>query len=558
LSELARRPTAETSTNHTNERSFDGTEFRRVEEARYEFRFQWTKSCPPRVVVASLLWYDERDLMAVSSENRIDGRLVPVYLAKLVSVSGDPYLPHYGSAGVVWQKTGPNEYTAIVDFSYGRNPLARDSARVIGVPGGDTSEEWDREGVDPDVFMRNCAHFYFYSYKAMRYFEYLAGQLGVGMKPAAVSMFTEEGTSCSSDDVPFGRLAGGPVVTADAWVFIETADSTADSAPPWGGQKPDSSIWHELGHYWWLQIYSRFLPGSPPPDRNHGGYDNGSTTDSLQEGFAEFTSMVTCEYYGDPTPYMYRWSGNNTNLEIDIQLWGPPVDNEEFAIAGLLWDLHDGGGLETKPLGTISTVVGVEDRVGLSDVEVFGIFVEAHPSTLKALHDHLMGIPAYGVTDTDWDGVPDVRELFVAHGAFEDTTPTNGRWDGGEEIIGFGGRARREDKPPWPQAYLNIRVVDGAGRAVSLDRATMCVEMRFAEPFSYYDYTDLRPLWSTRVYFVMPPTFYQVTAFVTVEVPGVGRSEPLVLTNERYWDLFVQAGKAGLDYLLEHTFILRP
>jgi len=549
LSVLPRRPTAATSTNHTNERSFDGTEFRRVEEARYEFRLQWTKPCPPRVVVVSLLWYDERDLMAVSSENEIDERLVPVYLAKVVTPSGDP--SHYGSAGVVWQKTGPNEYTAIVDFSYGRNPLARDSASVIGMPGRETSEEWDRKGVDPDVFMRNCSHFYFYSYKAMRYFQHVAPQVGVGLQPVAVSMF-RAGTrsACNTRDVPFGRMAGSLEVTADAWVLI----ATPSSAPPWGGNKPDNSIWHELGHYWWLQIYRQFYA---PTEQNHRGYDNPSTTDSLEEGFAEFTAMVICEHYGDPRPFMYRWSGSNTDLEMDIQLWGPPADDEEFAIAGLLWDLHDGGGLETKPLGTISTVIATEDRVSLSDVEVFGIFAEAKPTTLKALHDAFMAIPGYGVPDTDGDGVPDVRELFVVHGAFEDTDEDT-QWDGGEEIIGFGGRAGREDKPPRPQAYLRIRVVDAAGRAVSLDRATMRVEMRFAEPFSYYDYSDVRPLWSDRVYFVMPPTFYRITAFITVEVPGVGKSEPLVLTNERYWDLFVRAGEAGLDYLLEHTFVLVP
>ncbi|MBC7084635.1 MAG: hypothetical protein H5T95_14305, partial [Firmicutes bacterium] len=476
LSDLARRPTAETSTNHTDEHSFDGTEFRRVEEARYEFRLQWTKPCPPRIVVVSLLWYDEQDLTAVSSENLIGGRLVPVYLAKVITASGDPYLPHYGTAGEAWQKTGPNEYTATVDFSYGRDPLAGDSARVIGVAGRGMSEEWDRKGVDPDVFVRNCAHFYFYTYKAMQYVEHLARQLGVGLKPVAVSMFAADGrgdpgTSCSSEDVPLGRLAGGPQVMADARVFISAPDSTE---PTWGGNKPDNSIWHELGHYWWLQIYGRYLPGAPPPDENHRGYWNGSTTDSLQEGFAEFTSMLTAEHYGDPSPQMYRWGGHNEDLEADTQLWGPfgfythrrPTDPEhrflnplaeEFAVAGLLWDLHDGDGLEPKPLGTVSTVIATGDHVSLSDVEIFGIFVDSKPTTLKAFHDALMAIPPYGTTDTDWDGVPDVRELFVAHGAFEDIRPTNQKWDGGDEIIGFGGMAGRPKSPPLAQAYLLIR-----------------------------------------------------------------------------------------------------
>ncbi|MBC7170548.1 hypothetical protein H5T54_06445 [Candidatus Bipolaricaulota bacterium] len=556
LSDLARQPTAETSTNHTDERSFDGTEFRRVEEARYEFRLQWTKPCPPRIVVVSLLCYDEQDLMAVSSENLLGGRLVPVYLAKVVSVSGDPYLPHYGTASAVWQKTGPNEYIATVDFSYGRDPLAGDSTRVIGVAGREMSEEWDRKGVDPDVFMRNCAHFYFYSYKAMRYFEHLGSRLGVGLKPVAVSMFAADGrgdpgTSCSPGDVPFGRLAGGPQVVADARAFISAPDSTE---PTWGGEKPDNSIWHELGHYWWLQIYGSFTPYAVATDENHGGYANSNTSDSVAEGFAEFTSMLTAEHYGDHGAFRYRVGGNNHNLEVDLQLWGP--DREEYAIAGLLWDLHDGGGLEPKPLGTISTVIATRDHVSLSDVEIFGIFVDSKPTTLKGFHDAFMAIPPYGTTDTDWDGVPDVRELFVAHGAFEDIRPTNQKWDGGDEIIGFGGMAGRPKSPPLAQAYLLIRLVDSAGRAVPVDQATMRVEMRFADPFAYYDYQDERPLWSERVYFVMPTNFYQVSAFITVEVPGVGRSAPLEITAQQYWELFQQAGEAGLDYLFEHTFVL--
>lgn len=588
LSDLAQRPTAETSTNHTEERSFDGSEFQRVEEARYEFRLQWTTPCPPRIVVVSLLGYDERDLMAVSSENLIGGRLVPVYLAKVIVPPGDPYLPRYGTAGMEWQKTTFNEYTATADFSYGRDPVAGDSARVIGVAGREMSEEWDRKGVDPDVFMRNCAHHYFYSYKAMRYFEHLAGQLGVGLKPVAVSMFAADnpGTSCSSGDVPFGRLAGGPQVMADVRVFISAPDSTE---PTWGGNKPDNSIWHELGHYWWLQIYGRYLPGAPPSDENHGGYWNGSTTDSLQEGFAEFTSCLTSEYYGDPSPYMYRWGGHNENLEVDSQLWGPFVvlpgphgptnpghrfldpSAEEFAVAGLLWDLHDGSGVERKPQGIMSTVIETRDHVSLRGVQVF---VDHKPSTVKDLYDAFMTYPAHLATDTDWDGVNDVAELFIAHGAFDDVVDRNFMWDGGGEGIGLSGstllantvwggttvripaRPGRHDVPPLPQAYLRVQLLDATGSEIEVTQATMRVEMRFAEPFSYYDYTDVRPLWSERVYFVMPTNLYQVSAFITVEVPGVGRSAPLEITAHQYWELFQQAGEAGLDYLLEHTFVL--
>lgn len=577
LSIWGRQPDATTRTNHTNKRSFNGSEFSTYDRASYEFRLQWSEPCPPRVVVVSLLWYDNRDLMAVSSENQIDGRFVPVYLARLISQPGDPLLAQVHTAAATWQQTGPNEYTADpVDFFYGdRPPLARDSAMVIGA-GGLTSENWERNGADPDTFMNSCAHFYFWSYKAMRYFEWLAGQLGRSLNPVLVSMFTNRATSCSENNVQFGNLAGGagPLVNADAHVFMDRTDST----PPWGGNKPDNNIWHELGHYWWLQIYGHYIPGNPPPDNNHGGHRNGATTDSLQEGFAEFTSMLTCGYYGDPEPYLYRWSGHNDNLEIDIPAWGRPgnPDDEEFAVAGLLWDIHDGGSVERKPKGTISTVIETRDHVSLSDVQIFEIFDRTKPATVKALCDALVNYPAYGLgtIDTDWDGVLDVQELFVAHGFFDDigrnglSDPTkrtsNRLWDGGEERIGFSGgrapggaiRAGRQDRPPIPQAYLLIRILGSAGEEIDVTQAVIHVEIRFPDAFSYYAYHYTRTLDSERVYFLMPPDLYSPSAYISVEVPGLGRSEPLVLTSEQYWQLFEYAKDGGLDYLLEHTFVI--
>ena len=579
LSIWDRRPDAVTRTNHTAERTFNGREFVPSEKATYEFRLQWTGPCPPRVVVVSLLWYDNRDLMAVSSENQVGGRFVPVYLARLITGPDDPWRARVGSAAAVWRRTGPNEYTADpVDFFYGDlPPLARDSARVIGA-GGVTSENWDRKGADPDAFMNSCAHFYFWSYKAMRYLEELAEQLGVTLKPVLVSMFSLGATRCSSADVQFGDLAGGtgPRVTADAHVLM----NEENNLPPWGGNKPDNNIWHELGHYWWLQIYGGFLPGAPPPDNNHGGWRNGSTTDSLQEGFAEFTSMLVCEYYGDRDPQLYRWSGHDDNLEVDIPAWGRPgmPDDEEFAVAGLLWDLHDGRGIERKPKGTISTVIETRDHVSLSDVQVFEIFVNTKPRTVKAMHDALVNYPAYGLssTDIDWDGVLDVSELFVAHGFFDDIgrnglgdpakRTSNRLWDGGEERIGFSGgrapdgaiRVGRQDRPPIPQAYLLIRILGPAGEEIDVTRAVMHIEIDFPAEFSYYDYSWSRELESKYVYFLMPPDIYSPVARITVEVPGLGRSEPLVITTDRYWQLLQEARNAGLSFFLDHVFAIKP
>lgn len=117
-------------------------------------------------------------------------------------------------------------------------------------------------------------------------------------------------------------------------------------------------------------------------------------------------------------------------------------------------------------------------------------------------------------------------------------------------------RLARKNVPIIPNAHLRVRLVDANGRELEVTSATMHIDMRFDDPFSYYNYQDENPLYSNLVYFLMPSNLYSVTAFITVEIPGFGKSEPLVLTNEAYWNLFERAFEVGSDYLLEHTFII--
>lgn len=609
LSEGGQKPIAKTSTNHTNERRFDGNEFGEKEEAQYQFQLTMPReNCPPRVVIVSLLWYDEKDLMAVSSENRIGGRFVPIYLAKCVvpkpRTEADKHCEEWDG--------GPEAYTKTVNFSYGRDPKTEDSAKVIGEPGSRASEAWERNGARPvdDGFMRDSAHFYFYGYKAMRYLQKVASDISVTLKPVVITTFTAQRTAATAasdgfdngGDIRFGRIAGSQEIDADSRIWIDAGDSDRDTrdgdggARPYNGNKPDNSIWHELGHYWWNQIYggSRVLADG---DVTHGGYLNSSTTDSLSEGFAEFTSLLVAEHYGDPRPFMYRLYDNNENLEVNKRIWGPAEPaittpegkhillsrlamDEELAIAGLLWDLHDpGGGQEPTPQGQVggSDLGTTEDWLTLTDTKIFELFKKNRPKTLKEVLDALHGI--FGGRNSDRDPITDIGELFIMHGAFDDVKEPPLVHQYGEQIglSGHGRPARlwgyignrrwawqtrparpgRQDVPIIPHANLRLHLVDANGQELDVASATMHIDMHFDPPFSYYDYQDERPL-GRLAFFVMPSTFYQATAFLTVEVPGVGRSEPLAITNEEYWNLFESAFEAGSDYLLEHTFIVGP
>ncbi len=102
------------------------------------------------------------------------------------------------------------------------------------------------------------------------------------------------------------------------------------------------------------EIYVGF-PDPPPgsvPEVNHGGFTNPSTADSYVEGFAHFMSMVIGEYYGfwwDEEDYPSR-CGLLGDFELDYVAWGNGGKDEEYAIAGILWDLYDGDAQHERAL----------------------------------------------------------------------------------------------------------------------------------------------------------------------------------------------------------------
>lgn len=310
--------------------------------------------------------------------------------------------------------------------------------------------------------------------------------------------------------------------------------------------RPDNREWHEFSHH--IMADSQ-IGGDDTSlqrhngDSNHGGYQNHCTSDSFSEGFAEYNSGLIAGTNGDPFPECYGaiLSDCYFNLEHNWKTWSPM---EEIAVAGILWDLHDGVNLADN------------DFVRLSIRDIWDVLNDPNVINVTSIYHAFtdMGLPQF-IRDTDGDGINNLDEVFVSHGAFSDANG-NQRYDPGERIgfVGDANRPNRNAMPPVPNSYLNVEVIDRS-TLEQLDISEFRVDMRFNSPHDYLDMNfAVRPI-DNRLSIVMPPPEYIVNASISFENDEYYGPESLVLTGKQYWELLSQAD-AG--HFLEHTFYVNP
>lgn len=173
---------------------------------------------------------------------------------------------------------------------------------------------------------------------------------------------------------------------------------------------PRNREYHEFAHAWMYDVY-----GDWPKDRsmqgtsNHDGFLNPSTADSYLEGFAEFSALAMAKYHGYPDADIYASFGS---MEDNYKPWDAGGLDEEFAVASLLWDMHDSanedGDSLTMSIDDIWRVLAVKRD---NFYEYYKSFKERFPEKEK-----------------------DFDELFKLHGFFYDTREGNKRWDNYEPI----------------------------------------------------------------------------------------------------------------------------
>ena len=189
----------------------------------------------------------------------------------------------------------------------------------------------------------NAAIIYYHTHQAMRFYRDV---LGVNIVPGT-PVFTH-------------REGGG----GNAWTADDVGIFMGMEASVWNyGNAPKNREYHEYSHWvmsqiygsfppWWREIYDFNGNGWRDADVNHGGYswNELSSSDAWTEGFAEFMALAIADHYrnvvfepfwqdlfpnyiytvGHPFPEPH-------NLELNIIA----AEDEEFALASILWDIYD-------------------------------------------------------------------------------------------------------------------------------------------------------------------------------------------------------------------------
>ncbi len=401
-------------------------------------------------------------------------------------------------------------------------------------------------------------------------------------------------------------------------IYLQARDSVQGS--------PDRQIelYHEFSHYVMHALYGRWPHpegGSDIKERNHGGFLNPSTSDTYVEAFAVFMSVAMMEAYGETVPSgrddskmtlkeLLAVYGNSqiSNLEEDYKAWDRQGRMEEYAGAGILWDLVDGEDDYNEKKLTPEEM-HQNYLAWRKDREEFNEYTRR-----EFPGDELLEVPEYTVDDfrtmrfdddrvqldfekdvwpvlrtyhSDFTDVykdivkrrPDqkaaVDEVFIRHGFFHDDKRGNGIYDEYEPYDDANGNGERDDGERFidlsaeTPAYRQGQTIGSASnyqrplRHTPLEVPGQYVRVGNDVPFyRVLTYFPRQPhLTSTyrarnvdgRIYVNVPPAGYNATLVIVAE--GVETGHPLTLSAEKFNREYGGAAKRG--YYVAHDFKVR-
>ncbi len=194
---------------------------------------------------------------------------------------------------------------------------------------------------------------------------------------------------------------------------------------------PENCEWHEFTHH----LYHQFVTDRASCASgfiNHGGYHNPDTCDSMDEGFAAFLPMVAALDIEEEADAHYDHLAFNFD-HVKFKPWGyrdpwafkevVEPTTEEFAVAGLFWDLVDTQtdlvATEVVAANRSHRTVAYRDQVSIPVRQIWNQLRSAHPATVFDLRRSFGSLSP--TVDLDLDGLLDVApvdEVFLLHGFF--------------------------------------------------------------------------------------------------------------------------------------------
>jgi len=320
-----------------------------------------------------------------------------------------------------------------------------------------------------------------------------------------------------------------------------------------------STSYHEFGHH---VIYDSDIGGQGTfphlsSNENHGNDKNANSLDSVNEGFANFYAYLLMRPPAErSSPRVEPGEGNHRT-------------DEEYRVAGLLWDLYDGK-TEVHRLPTRSQPKGLllADTISLGLEGLWKVLNSPKVTHVRSLYVHLKN-SGVGASNTHKDkyNLTDLEELFLLHDFFSDVNK-NRKFDGDVEAerksIGYAdyyrGTARGTNAPkhtprrhtPDPgYSLVKYTIVDSERKAhegrvkidIVYDRERETEKQR----------TTIGGKEGT--FMLLVPKDCQ-HAVITPEVAGFA-GEPLIITSQDFW---VRVGqRPDQDYLaplITHEFLV--
>lgn len=343
-------------------------------------------------------------------------------------------------------------------------------------------------------------------------------------------------------------VAASGYETATRTIHFTPADSSCHDP-----DRPMNREWHETFHDA-MQV-TMGIPPLAPGDFNHHGFANSSTADSWSEGWATGWTLIMAADTGYESPGLYPVSGAMVDLEFD---WrprdpmttgagcAPPpptlLSREEFAVAGLLYDLYDGAGTDSD--GKIDAVEAVPKDLWKT--------LSASPSIRDVfeLHRRLVGsAPGLGIDPADLD------QLFINHGLYADLNDSCS-YDAGERVgqVADKARPRRRDVPPQPGAAVDLAIAAGSAPT---DTALL-LWVAVTSPDHRHDSLYSVPLTGEKQRVALeplPPRSGAVMRLWVASADGGWRSEALTVPTTDFWQAAATAEQG--EAALEETFELR-